>query len=128
MMPVMRSVIYTAIFGNYDELNDPAEQDTNCDFICFTDQHLPARVGAWNVVHVRRRAGMHPRMQAKRFKLLSHEVFRNERLAFRYRLRRGAWSLRNRYTGSIWVDGSLAIKSSSFARDHLATAAADAGW
>ena len=60
----MRSVIYTAIFGNYDELKQPAVQDADCDFICFTDQRLPARVGAWNVVHVKTRAGMHPRMQA----------------------------------------------------------------
>jgi len=123
----MRSVIYTAIFGNYDELKQPAVQDADCDFICFTDQRLPARVGAWNVVHVKTRAGMHPRMQAKRFKLLSHEVFHDGRLAFKYRLRRGAWSLRNRYTCSIWVDGSLAIKGKSFARD-LAAAAADVGW
>jgi len=31
MMPVMRSVIYTAIFGIYDELNQPAAQETDCD-------------------------------------------------------------------------------------------------
>lgn len=123
----MRTIIYTAIVGNYDELNQPVVQDTDCDFICFTDSRLPARVGAWNVVHLKRQAGMSPRMQAKRFKLLSHRVFPNGRLALRYRLRRGAWSLRNRYTGSIWVDGSVTIKSKSFARDHLA-AAADAGW
>ena len=126
-MTVLASVVYTAIFGNYDELNRPAVQDTDCDFICFTDQRLPARVGAWNIVHVKARAGLHPRMQAKRFKLLSHEVFHDGRLAFRYRLRRGAWSLRHRYTGSIWVDGHLAINSHSFVRDQLA-AAVDAGW
>jgi hypothetical protein len=129
MMTFMRSVIYTAIFGNYDDLKQPAVQDTDCDFICFTDQCLPARVGVWNVVHVKTRAGMHPRMQAKRFKILSHEVIPDGRLSFRHRLRRGAWSLRNRYMCSIWVDGSLAIKGKSFAKDLLAAAAvADAGW
>lgn len=127
-MTVVRSVVYTAIFGNHDQLNQPAVQDADCDFICFTDQRLPTRVGAWNVVHVKARAGMHPRMQAKRFKLLSHEVFHGGRLALRYRLRHSAWSMRYRYTGSIWVDGSLAIKSNSFARDLLATAAAEADW
>jgi hypothetical protein len=126
-MNVMRSVIYTAIFSNCDELQQPTVQDADCDFICFTDQHMPARVGVWNVVHVKTRAGMHPRMQAKRFKLLSHEVFHYGRLAFRHRLRRGAWSLRNRYACSIWVDGSLKIKGKSFSRD-MAAAAADTGW
>jgi O-antigen biosynthesis protein len=127
MMDFMRSVIYTAIFNNYDELKQPAVQDSDCDFICFTDQPMPARVGAWNVVHVNTRAGMHPRMQAKRFKLLSHKVFPYGLLAFRHRLWCGALSLRNRYACSIWVDGSLKIKGESFSRD-MAAAAADPGW
>jgi hypothetical protein len=31
-------VIYTALFGDYDELIDPPEKFENCDFVCFTDQ------------------------------------------------------------------------------------------
>lgn len=109
----MRSIIYTAIFGNYDELKQPPRQDTDCDFICFTDQHLPARVGAWTIIHERTRTGVHPRMQAKRFKLLSHKIFPRGRLALRY----APFSLRWRADLSIWIDASLQIKSSTFASD-----------
>jgi hypothetical protein len=124
----MPSIIYTALFGNYDTLNQRVAQDTDCDFVCFTDQRLPARIGAWHVVHIKASAGLHPRVQAKRFKLLSHKVFRNRRLAFRYRLRRGGWSVSKRYTCSIWIDGSVAIKSKSFARDITTVATGAPGW
>jgi O-antigen biosynthesis protein len=123
----MRTVIYTAIFGNYDELSEPVAQDVECDFVCFTDRRLPPRVGAWNIVPVKARVATHPRMQAKRFKLLSHKVFREGRLALAYRWQRGLWSLRHRYASSIWVDGNIAIKGQSFAKDVL-DAASDAGW
>ena len=62
-----RAVIYTAIFGDYDALNQPAPQEQPCDFICFTDMKLPPRAGAWRVVAVRRDPRLHPRLQAKRF-------------------------------------------------------------
>ena len=123
----MRSAVYTAIFGDYDNLQQPVPQDADCDFICFTDQDLPARVGLWNVVRVRR-SFAHPRMQAKYFKVLSHKVFPGGRLSWRNRLRRGGWSLgQHIYTHSIWIDGRLIIKSPSFARD-LAPPAAETGW
>ena len=31
-------VVYTALFGDYDDLIDPKEKFEGCDFICFTDQ------------------------------------------------------------------------------------------
>lgn len=31
-------VVYTALFGDYDDLIDPAENFEGCDFICFTDR------------------------------------------------------------------------------------------
>ena len=31
-------VVYTALFGDYDDLIDPKEKYDGCDFICFTDQ------------------------------------------------------------------------------------------
>lgn len=31
-------VVYTALFGDYDNLIDPIERFEGCDFICFTDQ------------------------------------------------------------------------------------------
>jgi hypothetical protein len=109
----MRAVVYTAIFGNYDALKQPPPQDEPCDFVCFTDSKMPSRVGAWRVIRVRPDPAVHPRMQAKYFKLLSHRVFPHGRLAARY----APFSVRRRADLSIWIDASLQIKSSAFVRD-----------
>jgi hypothetical protein len=112
----MQAVVYTAIFGGHDTLKEPVLQDEPCDFICFTDAWMPFRVGAWRVIHVRRDPKLYARVQARRFKLLSHRVLPGGRLALRYSL----FSLRHRADLSIWVDGSLRIKSSSFVADMRA--------
>jgi hypothetical protein len=109
----MRAVIYTAIFGSYDVLKQPAPQDESCDFICFTDSKIPPRVGAWRIIHVRPNRDVHPRLRAKRFKLLSHKIFPNGRLAARY----APFSIRRRADLSIWIDASLQIKCSTFVKD-----------
>ena len=31
-------VVYTALFGDYDDLIDPVEKFKGCDFVCFTDR------------------------------------------------------------------------------------------
>lgn len=111
-----RAVVYTAIFGDYDTLKQPPPQDQPCDFICFTDAELPSRVGAWRVIRVKRDRKLHPRMQAKRFKLLSHRIFPGGRLALRY----APLSIRRRADLSIWIDGSFQIKTASFVRDMRA--------
>jgi hypothetical protein len=108
-----RAVIYTAIFGGYEELKPPVPQDEECDFICFTDGNLPSRVGAWHVVRVRRGGDIHPRLRAKYFKVLSHRVFSKGRLALRY----APFSVRRRSDLSIWIDGSLRIKSPTLVTD-----------
>ncbi|MGO9604032.1 MAG: glycosyltransferase domain-containing protein [Candidatus Binataceae bacterium] len=51
-----------------------------------------SRVGAWRVIYVRHDPKLHPRMQAKWFKLLSHRIFPRGRLAWRY----APFSLRRR--------------------------------
>jgi alkaline ceramidase TOD1/glycosyltransferase MUCI70-like protein len=109
----MRAVVYSAIFGNYDVLKQPLPQDEPCDFICFTDSEMPSRVGAWRVIRVKPDPVVHPRMQAKYFKLLSHKVFPRGRLAARY----APFSVRRRADLSIWIDASLQIKNSAFVRD-----------
>jgi Protein of unknown function (DUF616) len=109
----MRAVIYTAVFGNYDTLKQPTPQDEPCDFICFTDSKMPSRVGAWRVVQVRPDPAVHPRLQAKYFKLLSHRVFPRGRLAVWY----APFSVRRRADLSIWIDASLQIKCSTFIKD-----------
>jgi len=113
----MRAVVYTAIFDGHDTLKQPVPQDEPCDFICFTDARMPSRVGVWRVFHIRPDLALGPRVQARRFKLLSHRVFPGGRLALRY----APFSHRPRFDLSIWVDGSILIKSSSFVRDMRAT-------
>lgn len=109
----MHAVVYTAIFGDYDTLKQPSPQDESCDFICFTDGAMPARVGAWRVIRVKPDTALHPRLQAKYFKLLSHAIFPGGRLALRY----APLSFRRRADLSIWIDASLQIGSPTFVRD-----------
>ena len=109
----MVAVIYTANFGHYDDLHEPPEQDEPCEFICFTDRRAPSRVGKWRIIRIRRDRRLHPRVQAKRFKLLSHEVFVDGQLATRY----GVWNPSDRIDLSIWIDGNRHIKSSTFLSD-----------
>lgn len=110
----MRVAIYTAIFGSYDFLKRPAQQiGVDTDFYCFSDGAETGRfVNGWRYVHVPADLAQHPRMQAKRFKVLSHEIFPRGRLASRF----SKSLFRPRYDASIWVDGSLGIKGVDFAR------------
>jgi Protein of unknown function (DUF616) len=57
-----------------------------------------------------------PRLQAKWFKLQSHRVFPSGRLALRY----APFSPRAKSDLSIWIDGSIRIKSPRFVRDMRA--------
>ena len=45
----MRTVIYTCIVGNYDELRQPLALDANYDFVCFREKGWsgPEREGVW---------------------------------------------------------------------------------
>jgi len=113
----MRVAIYTAIFGGYDELKEPPAQDVACDFICFSDAPWVRRHSAWRMVRVRTDRTLHPRMQAKRYKLMSHEVFPDGRLAFRYDPVSALSFSRPRYDATIWVDASLSLRSTGFASD-----------
>ncbi|HBH9578999.1 TPA: hypothetical protein KYD21_004901, partial [Escherichia coli] len=38
-------VVYTALFGDYDELIEIPEGMHKCDFICFTDQQIENNKG-----------------------------------------------------------------------------------
>jgi hypothetical protein len=103
------AVMYTAIFGGYDELKQPPPQDEPCDFICYTDADMPSQVGVWRIIRVKTDRTVHPRIQAKRFKILSHEIFPGEPFL--------PFLFRRRYDMSIWIDASLQITSSTFVKD-----------
>ena len=66
-------------------------------------------VGVWRIIRVKTDHTVHPRLQAKRFKILSHEIFPGvPYLPFLFR---------RRYDMSIWIDASLQITSSTFVKD-----------
>ncbi len=109
----MRTCVFTAIYGGYDALLQPAAQVGECDFVCFTDADWPDRIGAWRIVRSRARPQLHPRMRAKYFKVMSHRVFPGGRLAWRY----APFRWRPRYDRLIWIDGCLQIKSPDFAAE-----------
>jgi hypothetical protein len=102
------------------------EQNVACDFFCFTDSDWPAQVGQWRIVTVKPAPDLHPRMQAKYFKLLSHRVFPNGRLARIYDHKR-IFAKRQRYDATLWIDGSIQVKSRYFVSEFLSTIGAS-GW
>jgi hypothetical protein len=114
---VKKIAIYTAIFGGYDELKPPVPQDVDCEFLCFSDAALPKTVGAWQTIRVNRDQAIHPRMRAKWFKLMPHEVFPGGRLGWKFSLCAGRIFDRPQYGATIWCDGSLRIKGPTLARD-----------
>lgn len=122
-----RVLIYTAIYGAYDDLKQPVEQDYPCDFLCFTDTPAPEQIGAWHIIQSEGDPNFHPRMQAKLFKILSHQVFPGGRLAPRHDPARLLTRFTGPYDFTIWMDASLAIKSSTFVREMMSTTG-DSGW
>lgn len=80
-------IIYTAIFGEYDELRDPPERYSGCEFVCFTDDH-EMRSDIWDIVYTERERS--PTMMARMHKHNPHELFPNHDV-------------------SLWVDGKLQL-------------------
>ena len=63
-------VVYTALFGNYDDLIDPKEKYEGCDFICFTDQkHLKSDIWEIRIVD---NIDLPLNMMNRRYKILPH--------------------------------------------------------
>lgn len=63
-------VVYTALFGDYDNLIDPKENYEGCDFVCFTDQeHLKSEI--WEIRLVKD-CDLSSNMMNRRYKLLPH--------------------------------------------------------
>jgi len=80
-------VIYTAIFGPYDDLI-PQRKIPGVDYICFTDQ--PFKSKTWKVVYVEPKFEDTPR-NSRRFKILPH-LFLQE------------------YDYSVFMDGNYLVK------------------
>lgn len=81
-------VVYTALFGNYDDLIEPKDKYEECDFICFTDQkHLTSDI--WEIRLIEE-CDLPSNMMNRKYKILPH-LFLNE------------------YEWSLYVDANIAI-------------------
>tara|TARA_S200000501_G_scaffold378581_1_gene441976 strand:- start:3974 stop:5617 length:1644 start_codon:yes stop_codon:yes gene_type:complete len=85
----MKKVIYTTIFGGYDNLVEPHYKPEGWDFICFTDVDLKS--DTWKIVKKPLVYTDNTRT-AKRFKVLPHEYL-------------------DKYDYSIFIDGNMTIRN-----------------
>lgn len=81
-----RHAVYTAIFGDYDELIEPHVVDESCDYICFTDS-VSINSPNWRIINC---PCWHedPVRAAKAYKILPHIVL-------------------PKHEKSIWIDGNI---------------------
>jgi hypothetical protein len=63
-------VIYTALFGDYDQLEEPEKSFEGCDFICFTDQK-DLKTNIWRIIYIEPTSESHIFMNRK-IKMLPH--------------------------------------------------------
>ena len=84
-----KNVIYTAVFGNFDNLSEIQNPDKNTGYFCFTDNKnfSPA---TWNVIYCDINIDDF-RKFAKIFKIFPHKFFPNAEI-------------------TLWVDGNYIIK------------------
>jgi len=83
-------VVYSAIFGNYDELNEPPEERRDIDYIIFTDnKNLKSKF--YKVIACKP-ISSDPARSAKIYKIMPHLFLSN-------------------YDYSVWIDGSVLLKS-----------------
>lgn len=83
---MIKLIVYTAIFGDYDVLNDPLVVNKKIEYICFTDnKEIKSKV--WDIRIVERE--LTPRREARKYKILSHEYIEAKE--------------------SLWIDGCILI-------------------
>ncbi|MEK7583056.1 MAG: glycosyltransferase domain-containing protein [Patescibacteria group bacterium] len=84
---MQKTVIYTAIFGNHEQLREPEYVPSGCDFVCFTNNELRSRT--WDVRTI---PPPHPdpRLASRHVKILAHKYFPE-------------------YEESVYIDGNLIV-------------------
>lgn len=81
-------IVYTAIFGDYDDLHEPESNFSGCDFVCFTDN--PALTSdTWRIVYVPQVTDSSAAMN-RRYKMLPHKYL-------------------SEYSRSLYVDGNIRV-------------------
>ena len=85
----MDKVIYTAIFGSYDNITEPSFIPKGWDFVCFTDSDIKSDV--WDV---RKVLPLYedPTRNARKYKILPHRFL-------------------SEYDYSIWIDGNILVRN-----------------
>ncbi|WP_339879002.1 glycosyltransferase domain-containing protein [uncultured Algoriphagus sp.] len=68
-------VIYTALFGDYDQLREPEELIDEFDFICFTDQ-VQLRSNVWKIIFITGQDHS-PSWLNRKYKMLPHLFLSN---------------------------------------------------
>jgi len=66
----MKLTVFTAIFGDYDVLNEPLFVSSNIKYICFTDREYKSKNWDVRVVPI---VESTPRREARKHKILSHK-------------------------------------------------------
>lgn len=90
---IEKYVVYTALFGKYDNLRDPQIKSLskNASFICFTDQEN-VKSTIWEIVHVAKSEDSDPILLNRFYKMNPHIIFPD----FRF---------------SIYIDSNIVVKS-----------------
>jgi len=85
----VKKVVYTAIIGKYDVLNEPKVVSEGFDYVCFTD-NITLKSPIWEIVLVSNPQGLDNTRQARKIKILCNSVLKE-------------------YDLSIWIDGNITI-------------------
>ncbi|GEN29686.1 hypothetical protein HVA01_33320 [Halovibrio variabilis] len=88
-----RFVVYTALFGDYDNLIDPSKNFKYCDFVCFTDQKN-LRSNIWEIRLVEE-CDLPPNMMNRRYKFFPY-LYLSE------------------YEYSLYIDSNIKVKRSPY--------------
>jgi len=84
----LKKVIYTSIFGGYDDLQEPSHIPDGWDLICFTDSKIKSNT--WNVI-TSKPIDNNPAKSSRFRKILAHRFLPE-------------------YDISLWVDGNFLIR------------------
>ena len=91
----MKKVIYTCLFGKYDELLQPLVVDESFDYICFSNDFNKEKVGVWEIRELSIPLINGTSRQSRYAKILPHKVLSD-------------------YDYSVYMDANIQITDSSF--------------
>ena len=86
------TVVYTTIFGDYDNLNDPLFIDQGFKYVCYTD-NINLKSNIWEIRHVNIANNENIKLKVREYKILPHKLFPE-------------------YDTSIWIDANGVIRGS----------------